>query len=72
MNVSVNLKQLKILVMLEQLMRMIDYINHQIVLVISPDNIDEEKVKVEYLKEKKITLPNAINYLFWYKFDLKQ
>jgi len=43
-NVGVSLKQLKAVLMYEQLMRMIDYINHQIVLVIVPDNVDEEKV----------------------------
>jgi hypothetical protein len=46
-------------------MRMIDYINHQIVLVISPDNIDEEKVQVEHLRESRMTLPSKINHIFW-------
>lgn len=44
LNVGVNLKQLKAIIMFEQLLRIIDYINHQIVLVIAPDNVDEEKV----------------------------
>ncbi len=39
-NIAANLKQLKVILMFEHLMRMIDYINHQIVRVISPaDNL---------------------------------
>jgi len=44
MNLFANFKQLKVIFMNEQLMRMIDYINNQIVLVIQPENHDEEKV----------------------------
>lgn len=55
--------------MSEQLTRMIDYINHQIVLIISPDNLKEEKVQLQHLEESRHANKN---HLLWQKFDLKQ
>ena len=52
-------------------MRMVNYINHQIVLVISPDNLEEVKVQDEH-RSIKIIKKDTHSYKQWENFDLKQ